>query len=75
MEILKNQNINAVIKSDLNLEREDSNAIIINATGKLDSLYDFAEIAFIGGSLFKNMEDTISLRLQRINVQSSLAHT
>ena len=44
--------INAVIKSDLNLERENSNAIIINATGKLDSLYDFAEIAFIGGSLF-----------------------
>lgn len=52
-EIFKNQKINAVIKSDLNLERENSNAIIINATGKLDSLYDFAEIAFIGGSLFK----------------------
>ena len=53
LEIFKNQKINAVIKSDLNLERENSNAIIINATGKLDSLYDFAEIAFIGGSLFK----------------------
>ena len=53
MEIFKNHKINAVIKSDLNLERENSNAIIINATGKLDSLYDFAEIAFIGGSLFK----------------------
>ena len=53
MEIFKNQKINAVIKSDLNLEKENSNAIIINATGKLYSLYDFAEIAFIGGSLFK----------------------
>ncbi len=53
MEIFKNQKINAVIKSDLNLEKENSNAIIINVIGKLHSLYDFAEIAFIGGSLFK----------------------
>ncbi len=53
LKIFKNKTLNAVIKSDLDLDPAHNNAIIINATGKLNYLYDFAEMAFIGGSLFK----------------------
>ena len=41
------------MEPDLNLDMENADAIIINATGKLNFLYDLVEIAFIGGSLFK----------------------
>ena len=53
LEILRNRTLNAVIKSDLDLDFVHNDAIVIDATGKLNSLYNLAEIAFIGGSLFK----------------------
>ena len=61
IEIFKSRKLNAIIKPDLNLDMEpdlnldmeNADAIIINATGKLNFLYDLVEIAFIGGSLFK----------------------
>ncbi len=51
LEIFKNRKLEAVIEPNLNFDIENTNATIINSTGKLNSLYETAEIAFIGGSL------------------------
>ena len=51
LEIFKNRKLSAVIEPNLNFDIENTNATIINSTGKLNSLYETAEIAFIGGSL------------------------
>ena len=53
IEIFKKRKLSAKIISHLNIDTENADAFILNATGKLNILYDHAEIAFIGGSLFK----------------------
>ena len=44
--------IKASIESNLDFNFENSDGIILNSIGKLNSLYDLADVAFIGGSLF-----------------------
>ena len=53
LKILKKRKILAKITPHLDINTENADAIIFNATGKLNILYELAEIAFIGGSLFK----------------------
>ena len=53
MKILKKRKLFAIITPHLDINTKNADAIVINATGKLNILYELAEIAFIGGSLFK----------------------
>ena len=53
LKILDENNINAKVSSNIPNEMNSLNAVVINATGLLDSLYQIADIAFIGGSLLK----------------------
>ena len=52
-EIFKKRKLSAKIVTHLNIDTENADAFILSATGKLNILYDHADIAFIGGSLFK----------------------
>ena len=54
LNICKKRKINVRIESKLNFNFENYDGIIINSIGKLNSLYQLADIAFIGGSLFSN---------------------
>tara|TARA_Y100000992_G_scaffold297598_1_gene261427 strand:- start:758 stop:2032 length:1275 start_codon:yes stop_codon:yes gene_type:complete len=49
--ILEEKDINAKISSNIPNEMNIVDAIVINATGILNSIYQLADIAFIGGSL------------------------
>ena len=51
LKILKNRNINSNISSRIPNEMNSLSAVVINATGLLNSLYKLANVAFIGGSL------------------------
>ena len=53
IEIFKKRKLSAKIVTHLNIDAENADAFILSATGKLNILYDHADIAFIGGSLFK----------------------
>ena len=53
IEIFKKRKLSAKIVTHLNIDTENADAFILSATGKLNILYDHADIAFIGGSLFK----------------------
>ena len=53
IEIFKKRKLSAKILTHLNIDSENADAFILSATGKLNILYDHADIAFIGGSLFK----------------------
>ena len=53
MKILKKRKLLTKITSHLDINNVNADVIVINATGKLNILYELAEIAFIGGSLFK----------------------
>ena len=52
LNIFVKKKIKASIESNLDFNFENSDGIILNSIGKLNSLYDLADVAFIGGSLF-----------------------
>ena len=51
LKAMDEKNINAKVSSNIPNEMNLLNAVVINATGLLNSLYQIADIAFIGGSL------------------------
>ena len=51
LKAMDEKNINAKVSSNIPNEMNLLNAVVINATGLLNSLYQMADIAFIGGSL------------------------
>ena len=51
LKIFKNKDTSAKVCSEIPKTLDESDAIIISSIGKLNTLYDMADIAFIGGSL------------------------
>ena len=51
LKAMDEKNINAKVSSNIPNEMNLLHAVVINATGLLNSLYQMADIAFIGGSL------------------------
>ena len=51
LKVMDEKNINAKVSSNIPNEMNILDAVVINATGLLNSLYQMADIAFIGGSL------------------------
>ena len=51
LKAMDEKNINTKVSSTIPNEMNLLNAVVINATGLLNSLYQMADIAFIGGSL------------------------
>lgn len=51
LEILNKNHINAKVLSQVPHDMDSANAFVINTTGLLNSIYQLADIAFVGGSL------------------------
>ena len=52
--LFSNQNVKAKILSDTDHINGEDDIVIFNAIGHLNKLYSFANLAFVGGSMFKD---------------------